>query len=354
MSPSSVPQASADLRNQALRLALAVTIGLTIETLRGAMLPPLAAIIASQLLIASLPAPGRKLVIMLLVVIAGSATLAYLVGSATTHHPGLYPIGIGLLYLWGFALALHPKLGMLGALFLTMSIVVTATVAVSTAVALVLVIELIGSVITAFGLIYLAHTIFPDRGAPQSKDAPIAAPNQSLSVLGRAALATAIILPLHLYLTADGMAAMVVLLTTATMLRQPALAASTRYSFAFAAGNCLGAGLAALSVLIMSLHATTAMLMALVAASSLWLASQIVRGPALAAIFAPGLVAYTMLFGLTLSPLPIVDGVAVINRVVLIVGAALYALAAVSLLVPLARRSQLTEPTNQSRPVSTG
>ena len=53
----------------------------------------------------------------------------------------------------------------------------------------------------------------------------------------RALLGTIVILPAHIYLNSDGIASMVVLLTVATMLRQPGIAHSTHYCLAFIAGN---------------------------------------------------------------------------------------------------------------------
>ncbi len=332
--------AASDLQNRALRMALAVTLGLVVESLRGAMLPPLAPVIAIQLLAVAPRPPGARLVFVMLAVTGGAALFAYLVAFLTTDNAGLYAIGVGLLYLWGFYLAFRPATAMIGTLALTMSIVVTSMAAASTTVALVLVVELALSVAVGFALVFLAHAVFPHRGLPAQAAAarPDADKPPPIEPLPRALLGAGILLPLHLYLTADGVAAMVVLLTTATMLRQPGLAESLRYGLAFAAGNAAGASLAALNALLLSLYNPPIFLVAMTAASALLLASQVVRGRRHAAIFLPGFVAYTMLFGLTLSPLPLPDDVAVLQRVLQIVGAALYVLAAASLFLPLALR----------------
>jgi|GEM_PF-4512770 len=330
--------AVSDLQNRALRMALAVTLGLALESLRGAMLPPLAPVIAIQLLAAAPRPPGARLIFVMLAVTGGAALFAYVVAFLTTDYAGLYAIGVGLLYLWGFYLAFRPATAMIGSLALTMSIVVTTMAAASTAVAFILVVELSLSVVIGFALVFLAHSVFPHRGVPAQAARPDADEPPPIEPLPRALLGAGILLPLHLYLTAEGVAAMVVLLTTATMLRQPGLAESLRYGLAFAAGNAAGASLAALNVLLLSLYNPPIFLIAITAASALLLASQVVRGRRHAAIFLPGFVAYTMLFGLTLSPLPLGDDVAVLARVLQIVGAALYVLAAASLFLPLALR----------------
>lgn len=331
--------AGSDLQNRALRMALAVTLGLLLESLRGAMLPPLAPVIAIQLLAAAARPPSGRLVFVMLAVTGGAALFAYVVAFLTTDYAGLYAIGVGLLYLWGFYLAFRPATAMIGSLALTMSIVVTTMAAASTAVAFVLVVELSLSVVIGFALVFLAHAVFPYCGLPAAAAArPEVDRPPPIEPLPRALLGAGILLPLHLYLTAEGVAAMVVLLTTATMLRQPGLAESLRYGLAFAAGNAAGASLAALNVLLLSLYNPPIFLIAITAASALLLASQVVRGRRHTAIFLPGFVAYTMLFGLTLSPLPLGDDVAVLARVLQIVGAALYVLAAASLVLPLALR----------------
>ena len=130
---------------------------------------------------------------------------------------------------------------------------------------------------------------------------------------------------------------MVVLLTTATLLRQPGIAQSTRYSVSFAAGNAAGAALAAFATLMMAAQGSALLLLAITAACSLLLAGQIVRGPLVAAVFIPASVAFTMLFGLTLSPILPIDDVDVLGRVLSIVAAALYALGGASIMLPLVR-----------------
>lgn len=152
-------------------------------------------------------------------------------------------------------------------------------------------------------------------------------------------MATVILLPLHIYLTSGGgIAAMLILITTATMLRQPGLAESARYSFAMAAGNLVGAVLAAITVAALAMQNSGVLMVALLAAFSLVIAGQIVRGGRFASVYAAGFAAYALLVGLTLSSLPISDGVDVTDRVIQIGTAAVYTLAAASLIAPFATR----------------
>ena len=326
------------LRRRAYRLALAVTLGLSIESLRGSPLPMLAPVIALQLLAASpLPPPGR-VIVGLLAISAGSAGVAYFISTSVVGIPGVYGLGVGLLYIWGFSLAFVPKTRMIGTMMVTMTVVITALTAASTGLALGVMIEIIQSVLYGIFLVIFAHVVFPHPGG-------VAVPQPSaehedaiaMSPVTRAVLATVVILPLHLYLTSDGVAAMVILLTTATMLRQPGIAQSTRYGAAFAMGNGLGGVLAGVSVFATNLHGDLAVLVSVTAATSLYFATRLVGSERWAPVFLPGFVAYTTLFGLVLSSLPLGDNVDVVKRVLQIVFAAVYALAAVSLLVPVLR-----------------
>lgn len=323
-------------RDQGLRLAFAVALGLVFEILRGALVPPLAAVIALQLLTLPGPRPTAKKAIGFFVVVAGATLFAYGVSALTADSPWLYAVGVGLIYLWGFAFAARPKTAGAGAMILTMGIVVTTLAAVSTGLAAILVAELLISVSVGIALMFLAHVAFPRQALVTKPSAAVeAGPVDGIS--RRAIAATAVILPLHLLLTADGFAAMVVLLTVATMLRQQRIAQSTAYAVSFAAGNLLGGLLAAVAVTMVGLHDSVAVLAAVTAACALFIAWQLDRGPALAHVLLPGFVAFALLFGLAFSPVSLSADVDVLKRLVQIIAAGLYALAAISLFLPFAR-----------------
>lgn len=323
-------------RNYGLRLALAVTLGLTLEIEREALLPPLSPVIALQLLALPGPPPPARLIVGLLILVAVTTTLAYAIATLTTWNPALYTLGVGLIYLWGFALAVRPKTAPLGTLLLTMGIVVTALAAASTGLAAFVILELMMSVVVGLGLVFLAHAVFPHRAPSGARPAPGAPTGSPLPAAAHALLATVIILPLHLLLTADGIAALVVLLTVATMLRQPGLAQSAQFGFTFAAGNLLGGILAALAVAMVALHEAAAVLATVVAAGALIMASWLVSRPERARVLLPGFIAFTLLIGLAFSPLAPDSEVAYLQRVAQITTAALYALGGLSILLPAA------------------
>ncbi len=325
---------AADTKNWALRLAFAVTLGLVFEVLRGAPLPMLAPILALQIMAASRVPPGRRMIIVLVGAAAATSAVAYAVSILTVEDPGMYAIGVGLLYLWGFAMAFRKGTAVIGVLSITMTVVVTGLASESTGLAYTVVVALVISIAASFILVYLAYCLFPNRAPPPAPPKPKDDQHSRLPVALRALIATLVILPAHLYLNADGVASMVTLLTMATMLRQPGIAQSTNYCIAFVIGNGLGGLVASVTALMVTLQPDGLLLIAVTAAASLFLSWLMVRTPTWTPIILPGYVAFVVLFGLVLSPLPLADSVEVVARVSDILFGAIYAMAAVSILVP--------------------
>ncbi len=301
----------------------------------------LAPVIALQLLAGTMRPPPIAMLVMLLAISAGASALTYFVSLISVNLPGAYALGVGLLYLWGFGLAFTPKGAPIGVMIVTMCVVVTSLSGVSTGLALGIVVELVFSVGLGAVLVYLAHAVFPTPPDANIADArPKSAPTARMPAPARALMATAIILPLHLYLNADGLAAMPVLLTTATMLRQPGIAESQRYCLGYGIGNALGGLAAGASVFIMLTHGNPVTLIATTAAVSMYFAWKVVQAERWAPILLPGFVAYVVLFGLSLSPVTPPGPPEVAERVLQILVAAVYSFCAASIAYPLfARRS---------------
>lgn len=328
-------------RNAALRLAFAITVGLTFESARGAVLPTLAPIIALQLLAGFPKPPGLKLLVMLVAVTGGASAAAYAVSLLTVDSPLGYAIGVGLLYLFGFALAFLPRTAPVGVMVVTMTVVVTGLATASTVLALGIMVSLVQSVLIGFVLVLASHAVLPSMHRPTHRDAEAGTANNRIDRLPpalRALLATTVLLPAHLYLFAHGIGSILVLMTIATMLRQPGLDASTRYSLSFAAGNFIGAAVAAGAMLLVTTHGSSAVMVSVTAAASLLLAWMSALGPVWRAVMIPGMVAFVVLYGLVFSPYVAGTDVSITGRAAMVVTGALYAVAAVSLLVPLIPR----------------
>jgi hypothetical protein len=140
-------------------------------------------------------------------------------------------------------------------------------------------------------------------------------------------------------LTADGFAAMVVPLTVATMLRQVRIEKAADYAASVAAGNLLG-GLLAAAVMVVNLQDTIPVLATVAASAAILIAWWLERVPALAHVLLPGYVGFAVLFGLAFTSSSLPADVELLKRLGQIVAASLYALAAISLALPLVHRLQ--------------
>jgi hypothetical protein len=313
--------------NRGLRFAFVATAGLTVEGLRGDHLPFLSPLIALTVVAAIPGPPPMKLVAVLGGVAAAATTAAWLVSAVALSIPGVYALGVGLIYLWCFAMVFTPKLALIGDLALTMSIVVSSLSAASTGLAAGLALQIVLSLLIAFGLVFLAHAIFPQPPLPTVAQ-PTAFPHGGFSTKCRAALAVAVLLPLHLAITAKGVPSIILLMTTATMLRQPGLAQSLNWSVVAIIGNALGGIAATAAATVTGLHDAPALAVALVALLTLSLATQTAKGPQHAAIFTSGMVTFVLLYGMSLSPVIAGDGVGATQRVLRVAVAAAYAVGA--------------------------
>ena len=197
----------------------------------------------------------------------------------------------------------------------------------------------------------IAHSMAagPQAGADADADAeaeaeddiaePAGVPAPEISVAFRAALATLTMLPLHLWLTADGgVAAMPVLFTCSSMLRQPGVAASLRDSLTRLAGTAAGGAAAAGVHALTLMHGEATLALAMVATLSLGFAWRMSGGALQAQVWLPGFVTFLALYGMTLSPSLGGDEVAASERLWQVAVGAVYTVCAVSLLAPLARR----------------
>ena len=286
-------------RAYGLRIAAVIFTGLIVEILRGAPLPSLAPIIALQLLAAPGPAPPGKVGLGLIGVIAVSSGLAFGMALLTTQIYALYVVGSFLIYLWGFAMAFRPgAVGAAGGLALTMGIVVMAQAAAATGLAAFVVVELLGSAAFGIGLVYMVHAAFPHRGP---RPAPPAAPPMHLSGGARAAVAAAVMLPLHLYMTAGGVAALVVLITAATLLRQPNAGRGLQYAIDFTIGNLLGGLLAVAAVTIAYARPEALAMAAVLAPCAMLIGWRMATGRGAASRLLPGAVAFVLFYGLAFS-----------------------------------------------------
>ncbi|MEM1315934.1 MAG: hypothetical protein AAGI51_15360, partial [Pseudomonadota bacterium] len=250
----------------------------------------------------------------------------------TTHIYALYVIGSFLIYLWGFGLAFMPgAAGVAGGLALTMGIVVMGQSAASTGLAGFVVVQLLVSAALGLGLVYVMHAIWPHSAA---RTPPPPRPPARRSPGERALIAAAVMMPLHLYMTAGGVASLVVLITASALLRQPDAARGLSYAVDYTVGNFLGGMLAVVAVGIAYTRPEGLAMMAVLVPCAMLIGWRMAENRAAASRLTPGAAAFTLFFGLAFSEIPGSEDVQALNRVALICGASLYVAGVASLFAP--------------------
>lgn len=306
-----------------------MAIGLVIEASREALVPGLAPLIALSLLAAPDARLALPKAVAIVALVSGIALAVLGLTGVALSTAGLYAIVVAVLYIWAFYLCFGPGGGALGRIFLMMTVSVSALNAGSGLVATVIVQDMISSIAIGVGLAFVALALAPTRAGKDEADR--AAPSPNASRTARALVATAIMMPLHLYLTFDGFAAIVILLTAATMLTEPGWGRFKTYGLVFAGGNLIGGGIALIVAQAVAWHTAFPVFLSLAVAASAVIAYWVQRPGRLALFFGPAGAAFVLLFGMTLSPLATGADVDVMGRVSQILMAIAYVLGATSL-----------------------
>jgi hypothetical protein len=140
----------------AVRQVFAVTVGLSIEVAREALVPGLAPLIALALIAAPGPALSVGKGVGLAVLVSAIAVAVLSLSEIALSRTGLYAILVTLLYAWAFFLCFAPGTAALGRLFLMMAVSVSALTAGSELLAAVIVEDMITSVAVGVGLVLAA------------------------------------------------------------------------------------------------------------------------------------------------------------------------------------------------------
>jgi len=315
----------------AVRQIFLIAAGLWIEVAREALVPGLAPLIALTLAAAPGKPPGPGKMLGVVAVFSAAALGVLVITSAALSVPGLYPIAVAVLFLWAFFLCFDARMAAIGQVLLMMTVSVSALTAGSNLLATVIVWDMVSSIAIAAALVLLAFAIAPRQleeaeGQNDEEDAPY-------GKASRAILATIIILPLHLYLTSEGLAPIVVILTAATMLTLANWGRFKAYGAVFAGGNLIGGLFAVLAAVVTASQSASAVLLSTAAACAAVIAYLGQRPGPLSNLASPAAAAFTLLFGMVLSPLATGADVDVVTRVLQILVAVAYVLGATSLAV---------------------
>jgi hypothetical protein len=326
--PSSSAPAARDpaATRMALRLGVGVALGFLLGALSGTpffFLPPLLAV---QFLATMRQPPSLRqgIGVIVLVALFGGVTL-FLAGSFA-HRPLVYVILVGLVLFYGFLLDTAGKtLPASLLLILGATIPLAATQSSETAIALAG--GFIGATIVALLTTWAMFAVFP---APAPGATAVAPPPRQASP--RVALAnTAVLLPVLVLFMVSGRMTFVLLLVIVAIIRLSDRSASPRAALGLLLGNVLGGVVATVAYAFVTVQPSIVFFLLVVLLVGLAFGARIAAGGASAPVFAIALVAFVILLGLGVSPLPMDSGEAFAARVWNVLLAGAYAIGALSL-----------------------
>jgi hypothetical protein len=312
----------------ALRLGVGVALGFLLGALSGTpffFLPPLLAV---QFLATMRQPPSLRqgIGVVVLVALFGGVTL-FLAGSFA-HRPLVYVILVGLVLFYGFLLDTAGKT-LPASLLLTLGATIPLAATHSSESAIALAGGFVGATIIALLTTWAMFAVFP---APAPATAAAAAPVRQASP--RIALAnTAVLLPVLVLFMVSGRMTFVLLLVIVAIIRLSDRSASPRAALGLLLGNVLGGVVATVAYGFVTVQPSILFFLLVVLLVGLAFGAWIAAGGAQAPLFTIALVAFVILLGLGVSPLPTDSGEAFMARVWNVLLAGLYAVGALSLTV---------------------
>jgi hypothetical protein len=323
--------APAEMDPAATRMALRVGVGVALGFLLGALsgtafffLPPLLAV---QFLATMRQPPSLRqgIGVVILVALFGGVTL-FLAGSFA-HRPLVYVILVGLVLFYGFLLDTAGKM-LPASLLLTLGATIPLAATQSSESAIALAGGFIGATVIALLTTWAMFAVFPAPApAPTTAVAP---PRREASP--RIALAnTAVLLPVLVLFMVSGRMTFVLLLVIVAIIRLSDRSASPRAALGLLLGNILGGVVATIAYGFVTVQPSIVFFLLVVLFVGLAFGERIAAAGAQAPVFAIALVAFVILLGLGVSPLPTDSGEAFVARVWNVLLAGAYAIGALSL-----------------------
>lgn len=320
-------------RRKGLRVAIAVSLGLTTSVASGAIVPFLASLFAAQFLLSSSsPLPfGRTLGIAIIFLVAGIFFMS--LAALFSDKPTIFLLLLGLIY---FALFFVQAMGKGGAAIFLILIIATMV-----PLLFILNQELAGSILSilvtgAVGgtiLMWVAHAVIPEPLAEVAAPPPVVrAPHPY-----RRALANSLILLIAVTtcLTNSQLASAVVIpVTVASLLGQLDIVRSGRAAFGLLIVNLFGGVVASFAYAVLSLRPSLFSMAIITLIVALLLGGRAASDAKDGAVYAGGLTTFLILFGLGVSPLPGSAAESFTTRIVYVAGAIAFTFILAALLWP--------------------
>jgi hypothetical protein len=334
VAPSSV--AVSEQRRKGLRVALAVSIGLTVAVFSGAIVPFLGPLFATKFLLgSSRPMPLGKTVGMAVLILVSGVVTMFLTNTFGDRHATFLML-LALIYFCCFVVQSSGKGGPAAFLILVVAIMVPLLGILNRDLANSILSILVTGVLSGTLLMWLAYAVIPEPPAMGVEAEP---PTTRAPSYIRAFANTVILLAaVTICLTNDKLASAIVIpITVASLLGQLDVAASTRAAAGLVIVNLFGGVLASVAYALLTLRPSLFSMFLILLVVGLLLGGRAAARSKDADMFAGALTIFLILFGLGVSPLPGSAAESFSTRIVYVAAALIYALLAASLLWPHAK-----------------
>lgn len=330
--PAAVPAPPApaaedvETNRHAFRIGVGLVLAFILAELAGTaffFLPPM---IAVQLLAQMRQPPGLRQAVGLVALTALVAGPSLFLSAAFASDPLVYLLLLGLVLYLGFYLDSAGK-PVAGGLLLLLTVTVPLVAVQSVEAAAGLAAAMIGAVLLGLLSVWLGFAVFP---APAS--AAAAPPPARTASPRRALLNTLLLLPPLLMFMIDGRMTFVAIIVIVTILRQSGSGVASRTAFGLMIGNLLGGLIATIAYGFVALLPALSFFLLVVLAVGLAFGGRIAARTPTSPIFVIALVTFVILLGIGVSPIPGDTSTAFVTRLVNVMLAGAYAVAALSLI----------------------
>jgi hypothetical protein len=326
---------------QMLRMGFSTGASFTLAEALNWELSFLISVLVVQLLVTMPGAPSVAQGLGAMAVFGATTCLALVTSQVLAPMPVLLTIVLTTVLFVAFYLQTSGRAGLVATLLLVSFGIVPLASVQAPDIAPAIAFYIFRSGIVAVLWVWIAFALFPTELA-SAAPTPAAPPDQR-EIVRRAAIDTAILLPVLVFaMTLAVPAVVLIVLTVTAMLRQHSLASGRRVALVLLLGNLLGGVTAVVAYNLLSAVPTIGFLVSLLFLIGLLFGQQIARGGAGAPLFVTGLGTFLIVFGTGVAPLFDEPGATLTQRLFAIGLACTYAFLALALLETAVRRERPT------------
>lgn len=317
---------------QGMRVALAVALGFYLTLSAGEVLPFLAPLFASQLLLNSRQPLAVRAGMVLLVLVTGIGVLLIVLTGWLRDWPQLLLPLLWLIYLGAYRIQDSGRGAAAVPMILLIAVAVPLLDILHPDLGESIVLVLVKAVTGGVALAWFSHVLVPDLAGGQLAPAPDAATGSLRQAVGSASILSGMVL---LCLVDDRLStALVVPITVSTLLAQLQPGSGARAAAGLILVNLLGGVAAALAFAALGLRPDYWLLVLLLCVVGLVFGGRAAQGSPFSKAWGGALLIFLVLFGLGVSPLPTSTTESFVSRVAYVVFAIAYTLLLTTLLWP--------------------